>query len=78
MYSQYIADRPYVNQEAKSEDISANRLLKTGMLSATMNATIQRAMIMPIHVPTARKVVLPICFVPRKIRRYIYLAATWA
>jgi len=43
--------KPYVNHDANSAAIKPTRLLKTGTLSARINATVQSANKMPIQEP---------------------------
>lgn len=66
-----------VNQLAKSEAIKLSKLLKTGMASAIIHATIHT----PATIATQQLVVKTsrLCMrsVPRKIRTKTYLQATW-
>ena len=67
---------PYVNQDAKGEEISASKVLKFGIDSAMMKAMTQKIRVIAAQVPTASQVRVDMCLVPRKILTYTYLEAS--
>ncbi|CAG8391933.1 unnamed protein product [Penicillium salamii] len=76
-YSQKRPGRPNENQLANSE-LCPKTSLKTGMPSAIIHDKIQKTAQIAAHTARARMKSLCIELVPRNIRTYMNLTATWA
>lgn len=69
---------PYENQLANKAEMKPSKSLNEGIDSAMTKARIQNPLPRPIQVAVATKPRLPTLAVPANIRRYTYLAVTWA